>query len=367
MKILFLGDPVSPHIIKWANILVKNTDYEIFLWGLRQPQLNEYDERITLQFVKLDNKVFSKPDGYISKLFYLKYLSDIKSFVREISPDIIHAHYASSYGLLGALLKFHPLIISVWGADVFNFPDKSPFHRMIFSYNMKKADRILSTSIVMAQKVKTYTEKNITVIPFGIDLEIFKPFKVKRIFDENNIVIGTVKSLEKKYGIDYLIKSFKVVKERNPFAKIKLLIIGGGSQEMELKNLASKLLEKEDYVFTGAISYSEIAHYHNMIDIEVFTSIEDSESFGVSVLEASACERPVVVTNVGGLPEVVRKDETGIIVQVKNVDSIANAVEVLVLNSKYREDLGKAGRQWVASKYNINECVKDLISVYKSV
>ena len=119
--------------------------------------------------------------------------------------DILHAHYASSYGLLGALANFHPFILSIWGADIFSFPKKSFLHRYIFNFNLRVADKILSTSQIMAKEIKKYTNKEIIVTPFGIDINTFKPGnKVDKIKGEFDFIIGTIKGLEEIYGIEYL-------------------------------------------------------------------------------------------------------------------------------------------------------------------
>lgn len=138
----------------------------------------------------------------------------MKKVITEFKPDILHAHYASSYGLLGALSGFHPYIISVCGSDVFDFPNTSFLHKIVLKYNLSVADKILSTSNVMAIETSKYTNKEIIVTPFGIDLDKFKPLSVKTIFNKENIVIGTITILEEKYGIEYLIRAFAIVKNK---------------------------------------------------------------------------------------------------------------------------------------------------------
>jgi len=83
-------------------------------------------------------------------------------------------------------------------------------------------------------------------------------------------------------------------------------------------------------IFTGKVPYNEVPKYQNMLTISV--SVSDSESFGVAILEASACEKPVVVSNVGGLTEVVEDGVTGIIVPPRNPEKTAEAIEKLLLD-----------------------------------
>lgn len=366
MKILILGDPASSHIIKWANSLSKN-GLEIYIWGLRKYSKHDYDEKVIIRSVPIDDKMISKTDGSFSKIYYLRYIKNLKQLIKEISPAIIHAHYASSYGLFATLINFHPCIVSVWGSDIYNFPQKSFLHKKIMEHILRKADLVLSTSNVMAMYTKKFTDKEIVVTPFGIDTEKFAPFKAESIFAPKDIVIGTVKSLEEKYGIEYLIRAFKLLKTKFPSLALKLLIVGMGSQENYLKNVVEELALSNCTVFTGFILPDKIPLYHNMIDIAVFLSIEESESFGVAVIEASACEKPVIVSKVGGLPEVVVDNVTGIVVPPKNPEATAEVLEKLILDKDLCLRLGRQGRERVISYYNWNENVSLMIKIYMNI
>jgi L-malate glycosyltransferase len=368
MKAMILADPSSAHTVKWISALSKK-GVDIFLFGLTEynPQ-NYYSLRnVRIYSEELDKSIFTKKDGDVSKIAYLKQLKKMKLFIKEYNPDFVHAHYASSYGLLGAVSGFHPLIISVWGADVYNFPHKSFLHKYLLQYNLKKADKILSTSVAMKNEIRKYTPKDVEVTPFGIDMNEFCPRQVENPFAPGNIVIGTVKSLEKKYGVEYLIKAFKILKEKCSGLSLKLLIVGGGSQMEHLKNLTKELNLSADAVFTGHINYSNIPRFQNVIDIYVSLSTEGSESFGVSILEACACEKPVVVSNVGGLPEIVEDNVTGFVVAKENPSEAAAAIEKLLLDKELRTVMGKRGRERVGKFYNLDNNASQMLEIYNGL
>ena len=104
-----------------------------------------------------------------------------------------------------------------------------------------------------------------------------------------------------------------------------------------------------------------------MLDVFVSLSIEDSESFGVAVIEASACEKPVVVSRVGGFPEVVENNVTGIIVEKENVKEAADAMLKLIKDKYLREEMGKAGRKRVIKYFNWDENVTQMLNIYRQV
>lgn len=363
-KVLFLSDGSSIHTKRWINSLSEK-GVKIHLFSLKPVETSEYPEE-NFSFTCFN---LQKRFGGLSKLGYLKVLPELKKVIREFKPDIMHAHFASSYGLLGALSAFHPFVLSVWGSDVFDFPKKSFLHKSLLGYNLKKADKILSTSHVMAEETKIYTEKEIEVTPFGINTDQFKPEKADRAaltpFSENDIVVGTIKLLEDKYGINYLIEAFSIVLHRHPELPLKLLIVGDGSERKNLENLADGLGIAEKVYFAGMADYSKVPYFNRMLD--VYVALSNYESFGVAVIEAQSCGKPVVVSDAGGLPEVVEDGVTGFVVERKNAEAAAEKLEKLVLDAALRERMGNAGRERVLKLYDWNENVAQMMKIYSKI
>ena len=203
------------------------------------------------------------------------------------------------------------------------------------------------------------------MIPFGIDTQIFLPMEVKSIFAKDTLVIGTIKALETIYGIDVLIRAFKVISEKYNNVNLKLLLVGGGSKEDAFKALVKESDLEKKVVFAGKIAYNFVPTYHNMIDI--FVNVSRNESFGVAVLEASACGKPVVVSNIGGLKEVVVENETGFLIEPENIDQLVEVLEKLILNKKMCEEMGAKGRLFVKEKYEFALNLKATIDSYQQL
>ncbi len=364
MKVLILANPVSSHTIKWVNSLSEK-GVEVYLFGLNSYNKNSFNKEINIEIFDIPQKLQSNKDGSFSKVIYLMSIKKLKKFIKKIKPDILHAHYVSSYGILGALTGFHPFFISVWGTDIYYVPEKNIVYRKLIEFSLSKADKIFSTSRIMVQQTKKFTNKEITVVPFGIDIDKFKKMEIDSIFNKEDIVIGTIKTLENKYGIEYLIRTFKLIKEKLPFIQLKLLIVGSGSLENYLKKLVIELEIKNDVTFTGFVIPEKVPQYHNMIDVYAALSIEDSESFGVAVLEASACEKPVVVSNVSGFTEVIENNISGFVVERKDIHETSDVLIKLILNKKLREEMGNAGRMNVKKLYNWKDNLEQMINIYQ--
>lgn len=215
----------------------------------------------------------------------------------------------------------------------------------------------------MSIEASKYSRKKINVINFGVDTDIFEPSNLAKKDKIADFVIGTVKTLDYNYGIEYLIEAFSVVLKNHPEKDIKLLLVGSGGMENELKNLAKGLNVFDKTIFTGQVAYNEVPTYQNMIDLAIFPS--KSESFGVSALEASSCEKPIIVSNVGGLPEVVKLNETGFIFESGNISELVIKIENSLIDKELREKFGKAGREFVIKNYNWNKNVQEMIKFYK--
>ena len=363
MRILLLSDTYSEHTEKWALGLASN-GIEVGLFSFNKASYAWYQNtpNITVLYEPI-SEITS--DKISSKLLYLKYVSLLKKSIAKFMPDVVHAHYATSYGLIGALSGFHPFVISAWGTDVMKFPQKNFVFKSILKYNLNKADAICATSHTIKDYLKPVTSKNIHVIPFGVNIEEFSKKEVKSLFSDESFVIGCIKALEDLYNIDVLIKAFAVLKSKFPSKSLKLLIIGVGSQEAELKKMVSDLKLAEDVTFTGRIAFSEVSHYFNMLD--VLANISDYESFGVSVIEAMACEKPVIATNTGGLKEIIENSTFGSLVEIDNVEQTAYEMERYLLDENLKQKVGKAARAKVVEKYNWTNNIHQMIDLYRTI
>jgi glycosyltransferase involved in cell wall biosynthesis len=262
---------------------------------------------------------------------------------------------------LGSLCGFKPFFLSFWGSDIFSFPRKGFLNKAIILYNLRKADKIFSSSQVMAKEILNYTRKQVLVIPFGIDIDQFKNLEAS-LGDET--VIGIAKALEKEYGIEFLIKAFKFLKEWHPHVKMKLIIAGEGSKRKELENLVQSLNLSAFIFFAGHVPHAAMPAFYNKITIAVFPSLQ--ESFGVSAIEASACERPVVVSDVGGLPEVIENGVSGLVVPAKDINALAEAIAYLIENKEVAKEIGRRGRMRVMTYYNWDDNVNQMAEIYQN-
>jgi len=362
MRILFLSNANSIHTKRWVISLAKR-DIEIYLFSLEKTKELDYNNYSNITIIDGDFKNNTSNEGEISKIALLKYLPKLLRSIKEFKPDLIHAHFATSYGLLGALCGFHPFVLSVWGSDIYIFPRISFLHKGILKYNLAKAEYILSTSHIMAQETSKYTSKKIEITPFGIEPELFK--KSTQKINKDEFIVGTVKQLTAIYGIDILIRAFHLVIKNNPKKELKLQIIGDGPDRENLQKLTCELGIQQFVGFIGKIENHLLPKYYNNFSVAVFLSI--SESFGVVAIESMACECPVIVSNADGFTEVVKDNETGFIVPIRDIEATAKAIQKFINDDSLREKMGRQGRERVVSLYDWNKNVEKMINIYNKI
>jgi len=357
-RILLLSDINSAHTKKWAGVLVTH-GLAVGIYSLSKPADDWYREAgiELLSESGFANNTFDAATA--GKISYLRKRKEVRKTIAAFKPDILHAHYASSYGLLGAMTGFHPYFISVWGSDVLLFPN-NPVSKAILRYNFRQADKIIVSSKTLDTAVRRYTRKSPHIIPFGIDTELFSR-KERMCGDTMNI--GTVKTLRHVYGIDLLIRAFAQVVHTLPTQNISLTIVGDGPEKENLIQLAESLGVLNKIHFMAPVSQTELVEVLHTFDIAVFLS--RSESFGVAVLEASSTGLPVVVSKTGGLTEVVDDGITGFHVQPENIGDAAEKILQLLQDESLRQRMGKAGRDKVIREYKLQDTLISICQLYQ--
>lgn len=364
IKVLFLATANNIHTVKWVNSLCEEFEVHLAYCKGHGEDINKIDKRIVLHELK-----FKAPLGYYLNAYQLRKLFN------NISADLINVHYASGYGTLVRIARIKPVLLSLWGSDVYDFPNESKIKKKILTKNVNYADKIASTSSVMAEELKRQVQninKDIYITPFGVDTEKFKK-KPNRNKEKETFNIGNIKTLEKKYGIEFNILAIrKLIDKLNSQGdtqrakSIRMYIYGDGSQKESLENLI-KDNQLENVVFLkGRIPNDEVPNALNELD--VFCPTSNNESFGVAVVEAMACEVPVVATDADGFKEVIEDNKTGYLVERKNVEQIAEALEkVLFLTTEEREKMGALGRKKVLEKYDWIKNVEKMKEIYNHI
>ena len=294
----------------------------------------------------------------------------LRRWLREHTPDLLHAHYASGYGSTAMLAGWHPTALSVWGSDVYDFPRQSALKGWLIRRNLRCADALASTSQAMVMQVRALWPDagDVAVTPFGVDTQLFAPAPAPApapacsTAGRRRLTIGTVKTLDAKYGIDTLLLAFAALRRQRPDLTQDLLIVGDGPQRAALHALAARLGLGDAVQWAGAVPHAQVPQWLQRMDIYVAASRLDSESFGVAVVEAMACGVAVVVSDAGGLPEVVQHRIGGLVVPRDEPQALCAALLELSADAALRHRLAAAGLARARDAFAWPHCVDRMLA-----
>lgn len=353
MKICFLGDAGSIHTQRWASFFAQR-GHEVHLISFRECCL----PNVKLHHLKPFPWIISLPKTFISAF-------QVKSIIKKIKPDIVHAHYVTDYGFYGAFSGAHPLVITAWGSDILISPNKSKIFNYIVRYALKNADLITCDSEKVMKTAALYcdTPKKIFVIQWGVDLNSFK-----RLHPHLKITGQTVlstRSFEPLYNIDTIIEAVPYVIDRFPETNF-ILKNGYGKGESQLRELAKQLNMLQNIkIINTLVEYNEMPKFLNNADI--FISVPSSDSSSVSLQEAMACGLPVIVSDLPANREWIIDGWNGYIVPVRDPKALANNIIKLLENKEERELFGKRNVEIITERADQEKHMLKMEELYESL
>ncbi len=284
----------------------------------------------------------------------------------ELRARIYHSHIPSPFFALKAqelaerfgsphIVTYHNDVVIPERVDGF----KIPAPHLIESFNEKvvfplleKAETIIATTRSYAETspvLSNFLEK-VEIVPNAVDTEVFRPCGEKR--DE---VIYVGRLVEYK-GLGILIEAMEEVQKK---LKVRLVVVGDGEDRSTFENLCRKLgIEVE---FTGRVSREELVRRISRAKVLVLPSFSRLEAFGIVLLEAMACETPVIASNVPGVGEVASK--AGYVFN--SVDELASSITEIVENDALIRKLGRRGRKLVEENYTWDRVSEMVTEIYE--
>jgi len=297
------------------------------------------------------------------------YFISVRAIARKIDMsdvNLIHAHFASPDGFVTALIGklYHkPTVLTVHGSDINVYTKKYLWKKQIV-YALSNVKKVVCVSKKLQKKVVALgiEKTNTCVIPNGYNSTLFRPKNKRKIREVLNLptekkILLFVGNIVPIKGLSYLLRAMtNIAKKRQD---VLLVIVGGGSQKNELERKTNNLGIAEYVKFVGEKPHREIPLWMNACNVFILPSL--NEGFGGVLIEAMACGKPVVATNVGGIPENMNKD-CGILVEPKDSDALADAI----LNALDREWNKKRILSHVKG-YAWNKVVTNISNIYGEV
>jgi glycosyltransferase involved in cell wall biosynthesis len=304
------------------------------------------------------------------KLFSCSMAPTYPLWARKFEADIIHVHLANPLAELAGLLAARDIpVVAHFHSDVVRplpGPLRAIYNAFLHAF-YRRADCIVVPTprhIDVSDFVPHYREK-CRVVPFGVELSRFDldeagKKKVDSLKDRMLTILFVGRLVPYK-GIEFLIRAMENVKAR-------LWIVGTGPLEDSLKKLAVAKGIADRVVFLGHVPDENLLAYYHACDIFTLPSITNQEMFGLVQLEAMACRKPVVSTNLPtGVSWVNQHGKTGYCVAPGNPVELASALQHLINNPNLRTEMGEAGRARVEQTFSSATMAEGMLQVYQEV
>ncbi|HWR40294.1 MAG TPA: glycosyltransferase [Patescibacteria group bacterium] len=284
-------------------------------------------------------------------------------WLKNYQVDIIHAHCLLPDGLAALFLKSRncnaKIICTIHGSDLNVYPSYNRITRFLIYYVARRVDQIICVSDALREKILEISPNaNVTTIKNGIDFDKFAPQEEEQKPDSqfNILFIGKVK---KEKGIYDLLSAYEAVKKSHQH--IQLTIVGDCS---ELDPRINKASTADNHIqFAGVVPNEEIKNYLNQADVFVLPSY--SEGLPTVMLEAMAAKVPMILTPVGGIPEVVEHGKTALLIEPGDISALSAAITKLLVDRDLRKQLKDNAYTKVRAEFSWKSNVDHLSKVYE--
>jgi len=330
-------------------------------------RLSHYIENIVFHEVEMSNyPLFEFP------LYSLSLASKMVEVAEYEKLDILHVHYAiphatSAYLAKEMLRKNRNLKVftTLHGTDI-TLVGLEPSFLPLVRFSIEKSDGVTAVSRFLKEKTITnYScESDIKVIPNFVDTDLFKPsdngeFR-KTLAPKGEKILVHTSNFRPVKRVPDTIKIFEKVQKEIPS---KLILIGDGPDRSECERLSRQLDLCDKVKFLG----KQDGLVEILSSADIFLIPSQSESFGLAALEAMACGLPVISSSVGGLPELVRHNETGFIAEIGDIDRMAKYTLELLTNEKKYTIFAENARQRAVNKFDTSKVVPLYEEYYKQI
>ena len=278
----------------------------------------------------------------------------------RIDADIFHANFPSPYIAFNVAvvcaLKSKKAVLT-WHNDL---PPVSlgarllieTHDRLILPSYLRAYGRIIATSQTYVENSRILRKlgKQVTVVPNGVDCERFHPSVDASELRRSLLIggkfvllfVGALTKWHRYKGLDVLLRSLRMAVDQDP--DLSLVIVGDGDLRNEYHRITQELRLQENVIFAGDASDDNLPQYYALADALVLPSKDMSEGFGLTLLEANASEKPVIASQVGGIPSVVRNGYNGVLVPPNEPRELAKAILGLKREPGKAREMGHNGR-----------------------
>lgn len=362
-RILYFTRDYTTHDHRFLSALAK-TDHQIYYLRLeRGPQ--QFEDRPLPAEVEIVS--WAGGQGLVRLQDGPRLLASLKRVIQQIKPDLIQAGPIQRTAFLAALSGFHPLISMSWGYDLIHDARRNFLWQWATRFTLRRSALLVGDCNTIRQLARSYgmPDERIVTFPWGVDIEHFSPAREAPGARENGktFTLLSTRGWEPIYGVDVIARAFAQAAPRHP--ELRLVMLGNGSQAGLLRSIFERAGVSERVNTPGQVSQAELPRLYGMADLYISASHSDGTS--ISLLEAMACGKPALVSDIPGNQEWITPGENGWLFPDGEAHSLSEAITRAIAQRARLPEMGQAGRQLAEREANWDKNFRVLLKAYETV
>jgi glycosyltransferase involved in cell wall biosynthesis len=301
---------------------------------------------------------------------YWRSLAVVRHLLDEIGPDLLNTHFLTGYGYWGDFSAFRPNVLTVWGDDVYVTPHENVLKNWLARRALRHADFVTGDSADILRectRLGAAADRCYEVL-WGVDFEAFRPDRSSPVrarlgIDEDAVVLFSPRSFTQPYyNLDTIIAATARVHREDP--RVHVVFAGYEGDQTPFEALARDAGLRERTHFVGRIPHGEFGAW--LAASDVFISVPSVDATAVSLLEAMACGRAVVVSDLPSSTEWVRSEQEGLVVPPRDEDALVGALTRLVRDESLRSRLGEAALREVRRHADFDQNMQRVLALFEA-
>lgn len=363
-KIIFIAQSFGGGVTEYLYMLLKGLDknkyYCILLFS---EEYKKQDER----FKKIADKIYYIP--MIRKInikYDIKAIKQTRKIIKQEKPDVVYAHSSKAGAISRIALYFNSKIKKFYNPHGWYFnADISNKKKKVFliierllALRTNKIINISQNEYESALKYKVAKAHKMCIIENGIELDKFIDCEKNRIeirkkynILEKEILIGIAGRITEQKDPFTALKSFNII--HNKYPNTKIMFVGDGELKQDVIEYSRHNNLENNVIITDWVKHA--GKYISAFDIAILPS--KWEGFGLALVEYMACRKPIIASNVGGIPNIIKNDKNGYLIEPEDIMGLADKIEILINDNNIKQKFIENNIK-ILSKYDINKVIK---------
>lgn len=379
MKVNHFTGYFDPNFSETSNLLCISRELvklknEVYVYTTRSKT------RINSQKKEIINGIIVNYFPMLIRYRYFHFSPALLKALNKIDGDIIHAHGYRGFAMTVAIpilkkSKHIPVVLSPYGSIPYEY-SYSVIHKFMkilqdkatFKMPLRLTDIVLAESEYEKKRLIEFgvPSEKIRIVYVKVDTNLFRK-KRNDFFGKNEQVVLYVGRVNKLKGLEFLIRVFRLVHKKSTF-NVKLIVVGPIEDQLyfsQLMRLVKDLNLEKHIIFYGLVSHEELPNVYSSAKVLVLAA--EYQNISGVLLEAQACECPVIATNVGGLRETVIHGKTGFLVKLWNAEELADKILLLLRDDEKREAFGRNARRFVSQRFSAALYTERVLRAYNEI